>query len=221
MESVGVRHQNLDQKVYAQLKSIILQKKIKPGAKIDQDRWATDLGISKTPLVFALKMLENEGLIKAVPRKGYYVRLFTKQEMIYLFELREVLEGLAARRAAIYGTDDQIQKIKNFFQEFDVSDESIDRKKYSAADRQFHNFLVEIGEKEFLPRILQTFNIITFSYLVNHPEGLVRPPKETLPEHKLIIEAIVNKDPIKAEELTRLHVQRTIKKLIANNDGKT
>jgi DNA-binding GntR family transcriptional regulator len=47
---------------------------------------------------------------------------------------------------------------------------------------------------------------------------LVRPPKETLPEHKLIIEAIVNKDPIKAEELTRLHIKRTIKKLIADQE---
>ncbi len=218
MESVGAKHENLDQKVYAQLKSIILEKKIKPGAKIYQDRLANDLGISKTPLVFALKMLENEKLIKAVPRKGYYVRLFTKQEMIYFFELREVLEGLAARRAAIYATNDHIQKIKNFFEEFNASDESIDLKKYSAADRQFHNFLVEIGDKEFLPRILQTFNIITFSYQVNRPEGLVRPPKETFPEHRLIIEAIGNKDPIKAEELTRLHIQRTIEKLIENND---
>ena len=75
-----------------------------------QDKLAQELGVSRTPLVNALKYLEREKLIIAVPRRGYFVRQFTKEEMTSIFELREVLEGLAARRASSLITDAQIKR---------------------------------------------------------------------------------------------------------------
>ena len=95
--NLGAKHENLDHKVHRQIKSMILEQKLKPGAKIYQEKLALDLGISRTPLVNALKKLEQERLIMAIPRRGFYVRQFSKQEMVGIFELREVLEGLAAR----------------------------------------------------------------------------------------------------------------------------
>ncbi len=100
MKNLGDTHRNLDAKVYDRLKAMILEGKLVPGDKVFQDRLAQEMGVSRTPLVNALKVLEQEKLIKAIPRRGFFVRQFTKEEMIYIFELREVLEGLAARRAA-------------------------------------------------------------------------------------------------------------------------
>jgi DNA-binding GntR family transcriptional regulator len=77
-------------------------------------------------------------------------------------------------------------------------------------DRGFHNFVTEIGAKEFLKNILQTYNIISFSYQVVSSEGLVRPPAETIDEHLAIIDAIGRRDPASAEELMRQHFRHSI-----------
>lgn len=213
MNKLGTEHENLDHKVYKTLKSMILEQKLVPGAKIYQDKLAQELGISRTPLVGALKKLEQEKLIMAIPRRGFYVRHFSKQEMIQIFELREVLEGLAARRASLCISDDQLHKLQEFFKGLKISSNARSVEKYAKEDRRFHNFLVQIGGDELSSSILGTYSIITFSYLVGFRSGLVRPPKETLPEHLAIIEAITAKDPEKAEQAARLHLRRSKERL--------
>jgi DNA-binding FadR family transcriptional regulator len=115
MQNLGAAHANLDQKVYQILKTMIMERKLLPGEKIRQEKLAQDLGISRTPLVAALKFLEHEKLVESKPRRGFFVRLFKKQEMISIFELREVLEGLAARRAATHITDPSDRPITAIF----------------------------------------------------------------------------------------------------------
>ena len=93
-----------------------------------------------------------------------------------------------------------------------------DMKKYAEEDRQFHNFLIEVGGKEFLSSILATYNIIIFSYQINRQAGLVRPPAETIDEHLAIIEAIRNREPITAEEVARLHLSKSKERLMKEFD---
>jgi DNA-binding GntR family transcriptional regulator len=221
LKKLGSTHENLDHKVYKSLKAMILGQKLSPGAKIYQEKLADDLGVSRTPLVNALKKLEQEKLIVAVPRKGFYVRRFSPQEMIRIFELREVLEGLAARRASVRITDGQLQKLQSFFKGFRVSDQANDVERYAEEDRRFHNFLIEIGGDEILSGILEMYNLITASYLVGFRGGLVRPPRETLPEHLAIIGAVHRQDAEKAEQAVRIHLRRSREKLIKDFEEKS
>ena len=209
MINLGAVHENLDQKAYQILKDMIMQRELLPGEKIPQEKLAQDLGISRTPLVSALKYLEQEKLVESIPRRGFFVRLFSKEEMVYIFELREVLEGLAARRAASIITDKQIGELQNFFKAFDPSTDITDFKAYSFEDRRFHTFITEVGAKEFLKSILSTTNIISFSYQVVSSEGLVRPPNETMQEHKVVIEAICDRDPEASENYMRQHFKNS------------
>jgi DNA-binding GntR family transcriptional regulator len=210
MRNLGAEHENLDQKAYSILKDLIIERKLLPGKKIPQEKLAQDLGISRTPLISALKFLEQEKLVESVPRRGFYVRLFSKEEMVYIFELREVLEGLAARRAASRITDSQIKKLNNFFQSFAKQENISNYKGYAREDRQFHNFVIDIGAKEFLKSILLTTNIISFSYQVLQTEGLVRPPNDTIQEHLAVIEAIKERDSQAAEDLMRQHFKKSL-----------
>ena len=111
MVNLGAEHENLDQKVYETLRNMIIERQILPGEKISQEKLTQELGISRTPLVSALKFLEHEKLVASKPRRGYFVRLFSSQEMVSIFELREVLEGLAAKRAASNITEKEIETI--------------------------------------------------------------------------------------------------------------
>ena len=209
MPNLGAQHANLDQKVYQILKTMIMERKLLPGEKIRQEKLAQELGISRTPLVAALKFLEHEKLVESKPRRGFFVRLFKIQEMVSIFELREVLEGLAARRAAGQITDTQINQLQQFFHPFKQMKEIKDYRSYSQEDRLFHNFVIQIGAKEFLRSILETYNIISFSYQVVSSEGLVRSPNETLSEHLAVIEAICDRDPEAAEDLMRSHFKKS------------
>jgi DNA-binding GntR family transcriptional regulator len=210
MQNLGAQHKNLDQKVYHILKQMITDRKLLPGEKISQEKLARELGISRTPLISALKYLETEKLIEAIPRRGFFVRVFTKEEMANIFELREVLEGLAARRAARYISEHQVRQLKGFFQQFDPKRKISNIAAYSKEDRRFHHFVIDIGSKEFLKSILENYNIISFSYQVATSEGLIRPPDQTIHEHLAVIDAIVNRNPDKAENLMRLHLKKTI-----------
>jgi len=213
MKNIGTTHENLDQKAYLIIKEMINDRRLAPGDKISQEQLAGELGISRTPLISALKYLEKEKLVEAKPRRGFFVRAFDRQEMISIFELREVLEGLAARRAAMAVTDRQIGQLRHFFSDYTGKGSITNYRGYCREDRRFHNFVTEIAAREFLESILSTYNIISFSYQLVASEGLVRSPDETLGEHLAIIEAIGNRDPETAENRMRMHFKRTIANL--------
>ena len=223
MKNLGATHRNLDAKVYDLLKEMILEGRLVPGDKVFQDKLAQEMGVSRTPLVNALKVLEQEKLIKAIPRRGFFVRQFTKEEMIYIFELREVLEGLAARRAAALITPVQINQLQTFFEAFSGLKHIQDYSAYAREDRRFHNFITDLGGKEFLKSILTSYNVVLFSYQVSSYGGLVRHPDETIHEHLGIIQALKEKNSAKAEKIMRLHLKRSSdilrKDLVAKEDA--
>jgi len=213
MPTLGEEHANLDQKAYQIIKDMIIGRELLPGDKIPQEKLARDLGISRTPLVNALKYLEHEKLVEAKPRRGYFVRLFTIQEMVSIFELREVLEGLAARRAATHISAAQIDRLHAFFSKFARGGAIRDVRAYAREDRAFHNYVVEVSAREFLKSMLETYNIISFSYQVISSEGLIRAPEMTFKEHMDVITAICDRSPDEAERLMRQHFRNSIAEL--------
>ncbi len=213
MKNLGLEYENLDQRVYQVIKSMIEDRQLLPGQKIPQEKLAAELGISRTPLISALKFLEHEKLVETKPRRGFFVRLFNIDEMISIFEIREVLEGLSARRAAQSVSVEQKDELRKIFSPF-LSNKKIENyQAYSKADRKFHNLIAEIGSKEFLTSILQTFNIIALAYQYPTREGLVRDPNNTIKEHIGIVEAICGHDRDLAEKLMRKHLSATITEL--------
>lgn len=210
MRNIGSEYENLDQKVYQVIKEMIEDRTLLPGHKIPQEKLARELGISRTPLISALKFLEHEKLVEVKPRRGFFVRLFAVSEMIGIFEIREVLEGLAARRAAQCITDKDCTILKDIFSDFRHQDNITDLAAYSRADRVFHTMITRLASREFLTTMLQTFNIISLAYQNVPSEGLIRHPNDTMKEHDAICDAICNRDVETAENLMKLHFKQTI-----------
>lgn len=208
-----IQTENLDQKAYQIVKQMIENRQLMPGQKIPQEKLASDLGISRTPLISALKFLEHEKLIETKPRRGFFVRLFSIEEMISIFEIREVLEGLSARRAAKSINESQKKSLRKIFKPFINIKTIDDYHAYSIADRKFHNTIAQISSREFLSSILQTFNIIALAYQYPTREGLIRSPDDTIRDHIEITEAICSHDESASEALMRKHLLITIQKL--------
>jgi DNA-binding GntR family transcriptional regulator len=213
MEKLGLRR-NLELEVYDIIKSLIMDRKYMPGDKISIDELKADLGVSRTPIVIALKMLEKEMLIKTKPRLGHYVRTFTKREIIDVLELRESLEALGARRAARCITKPQVDELREFFKDVNVEGDPKALAAYAKEDQGFHEFLMEIAGGEVFSSVFKAYAIVTFTYHADLPGGFVRHPKETIQEHLDMIEAICNRDEDRAEDLMRRHMRLGREKFI-------
>ena len=121
MKRPVIQSENLDQKAYQIVKDMIENRELLPGQKIPQEKLAADLGISRTPLISALKFLEHEKLVKqSLAGDSSYV-LFSMEEMVSIFEIREVLEGLSARRAAQSITSIQAAQLEKIFLPFRIT----------------------------------------------------------------------------------------------------
>jgi DNA-binding GntR family transcriptional regulator len=82
------------------IRAAIVDGRFAPGERLKEEELARELGISRTPVREALLMLQSEGLVESVPNRGAIVRAYTPQEIEEMYELRALLEGFAARRAA-------------------------------------------------------------------------------------------------------------------------
>jgi len=213
MEKLGFRR-NLELEVYDFIKSLILDRKYMPGDKISIDQIKADLGVSRTPIVIALKMLEKEMLIDTKPRRGHYVRTFTKKEIIDVLELREALEALGARRAARHITKSKMNELTEFFKDIDIEGDPKALSAYAKEDQGFHEFIMEIAGGEVFSSVFKTYAIVIFTYHADLPGGFVRHPRETIQEHLEMIEAICNRNEDKAERLMRRHMRLGRQKFI-------
>lgn len=203
-----IQHQDLSYEIYKRLKNMILSNQLEAGAKLKQEHIAAMFGVSRMPLHRAFQMLENEMLVESIPRRGYYVTKVNPEQLIDAFECREVLEGLAARKAAENITKEQLKYLKSLFKKFAGNDE-INVTEYMESDQEFHNMIMKISGNQILNRLelLGNNTIRTFR------GGLLRPPKETLPEHLGILAAIEKGDGELAEKLIREHTHRSMETL--------
>jgi len=207
--AIRIEHENLDDKIYARLKTLIAERRLLPGARILQDRLAREMGVSRTPLVNALKRLAQERLVEWVSRRGIYVKRFTKREMARLFEVREVLEGLSARLAAPRIDRHEVDRLVEMFRGLDITSTPAAVRRYVERDRYFHWRLVEIAGNEQLANAVESVNMMFFAW----QDGLVRPAAETIQEHFAILEALRRRDPDASEAAMRLHIRRSLEQL--------
>lgn len=207
---LAIEHNDLSYKIYERLKEMILTNKLFPGEKILQENLAQQLGVSRTPLLKALQMLEHELLVESIPRRGMFVKKMSMREILDAFDCRDGIESMAAGVAAEKITDEQVQLLKNLFNPFKNNLDNVDMNAYKYADQKFHKMIVKISDNKILTR-LEMFNNIM---IITYQEGLVRPPYETLPEHFDIIEALEKRDRENARQNMRLHIQKS-RELIA------
>lgn len=208
MEQIQSYPANLINPVYEKIKQMIKEGELKPGEKIRQEKMAIQLGISRTPLVKALHLLEKEFFVENLPRRGMYVRKFSLEEMIDAFECRLSLEMTAVRLLARKITDDQLSELNSLFEPF-LDENTINADLYQQADEQFHALIIDFTENKFIKRMEAFANIqsVTYQY------GLIRPPEETLQEHMDVLTAFRENNPENAEEAMRLHLRRSIESI--------
>lgn len=191
--------------IYDALKAMILNQELKPGEKLVQEKIAAMLGVSRTPLMKALQMLEHELLVESIPRRGMFVKKVSVKEMIDTYYCRESIECMAVRLATIRSTDKELKELAALFDPFVDKVEMIDSEAYTFADEKFHDSVIELSQNPILGKMSKLSHIHSQVYSI----GLLRTPVETMDEHLLIINAMLARDAGTAEFEMQKHIQRS------------
>lgn len=208
--SLAVQHENLDEKIYATLRRLILERQLQPGERILVDQLAAEMGVSRTPILNALRRLGQEGVVQVFARRGIYVRRYEKAEMVRLFTVREVLDGLAARLCAAHIRSEEIGEFVRAFRRYAIASATPAAiRRYVELDRAFHGRLMELADNDQLRAAMDSINMRLFVW----QDGVVRPPAETVPEHLAILDALRRRDADGAEAAMRLHIRRSLEQL--------
>lgn len=202
------------------IREAIVNGTLKPRERLMEIQLAEELGVSRTPIREALRKLELEGFIVMVPRKGAYVADLTFKDIADVFEIRAALEGLAAGLAAERITDEELENMERLLVEKAEAIAEKDIEKLVAADTKFHEVLYQASRNQRLSAIIsnlrvqiQRFRTLSLSYPGRS--------KQSLEEHRLIVEAIQSRDVQAAHQAAQDHIENAENGIIEsiNKDG--
>lgn len=183
---------------------MIFNNELRPGEKLLQEKLAAQLGVSRTPLMKALRMLEYDLLVESIPRRGMFVKKMSVQEMIDIYDVREGIESVAVRLLIERATPEQIGELELIWEPFGDQD-PIDPGSYQKADDLFHARLLDYSGN----RILSTTYSNSLLQARVEQLGIMRSPEETLPEHQALVKAITERDAEKADMEIRNHLRKS------------
>jgi GntR family transcriptional regulator of vanillate catabolism len=194
------------------LRAAVLAGEFQAGERLHEVKLTTRLGVSRTPVRAALQKLASEGLLDYTPNRGYTLREFSISEVISAYEVRAVLEGLAARLSAERGLD--VSKIAALQQALRDGDDLLrngqitddHRSQYSRINACFHETIHGSAGSRLLSEtvyLCQQVPVSSPRYIVAFEERDVRRRHD---DHHRIFEAIIGREPWRAEMLMRDHV---------------
>ena len=203
---VPIEAQSLYAPVYQELRRMILDGTLPPGWRIEEEVFCKAFHISRTPLREALHRLDHDGLATILPRRGAYVSDFSKAEILELLEMREALEGFAARLASERADTSTIERLRKLVEPASFENPSEDElKRLADTDRQFHELIYEAtGNRQ----------LIDTSRRINDQVHLVRLTTTLLSDRRTksskelvrIAAAIAARKGDEAERLAREHI---------------
>lgn len=186
----------------------ILQGNYAPGQRLKESELASALGISRSPIREAMKVLNEEGLISVEPWKGLRISKLNRLQMIELFAYREVLEGIAVELACENIKPEPLRKLEDLVGDYLLS-KDISLQDLSRNNQEFHQSIYEAAGNEYLLASTGTLRTL-LALLPNENFRLPGRTKVILNEHRAIVDALGNRDPAAAKKAMLEHVGNSL-----------
>ena len=196
----------LRDEVFNTLREKILKGVYKPGERLMEIHLADQLGVSRTPIREAIRMLEIEGLVKMVPRKGAQVAKISKEDLQDVLEVRKALDTLSVKLACERITEDEIKLLNNAEREFEKALASKDVREIAEADVAFHDVIHSATKngrlKSMISNLAERIYRYRFEYIKQQSDG----GKTLMLEHREIMRCIESRDVESAVKATEIHI---------------
>lgn len=203
--------QSIREAVYEQIKSALLDGAFAKGERLVEHDIAEKLQVSRTPVREALKRLESEGLLEALPRQGLIVKSHNEEEIREIYMIREALESLAAEQAAINATDEDVANLDELVHAMKRQDDpNCDSAEVLDIHRNFSEAYNRASHMPTLVRMIESLKEQIVPLRRVSLRGQMR-RKEAQAEHYALLEALKERKPNLAAELTRAHIRNALK----------
>jgi len=202
--------ETLPEKISASLEQAILQGKVRPGDRLIENDLSRSFGISRGPIREAFRLMEKEGLIKMIPRKGAIVRPLSREDLSEVYEVISVLEGLAGKLFCERGTKEDLARLKKIYKGMEIQVKKNNLSKYERLNREFHDIFISGSGNKRIRQVCSTFQkqIRWFQKMTLSFAGR---QEISLKEHKRMLDAFSRRDSEGAEHQVREHVKRASK----------
>lgn len=200
-------YQSAQNVAYQHLHQAIISNTLHAGAPLRISTLAKMLGVSATPVREALIRLEADGLVVWRPNRGAIVAPLSAEEVRHLYEMRSVLEGLAARRAASRADEPMLARLAKTLDQIATLLQAGRHAESIAQNHEFHETIyLQAGNPELIETLRRLWDR-TLRFRHVHAD-LVEDFRQAFHEHGSILAALGRRDPEEAERLTRMHVLR-------------
>ena len=191
------------------LREAILRGDYLPGERLVEAQLIERFSASRFTVRAVLQDLAAEGLVRMEKNRGAHVRKVSLDEAVEITEVRMVIEGLMAARAAERVTESQAAALEEIVSQMREAVEAGEHRRYSDLNQRLHSLIREVSGHRTADRIVQTLR----GQLVRHQFTLsLLPgrPQASLPQHERVVAAIRGRDPKAAENAMREHIASVI-----------
>jgi len=205
------------------LRDMIMTGKLQEGDKVNETELCNTLGISKTPLREALRVLSVEGLIRLVPHRGAFVTKPTFEEIAEMFDVMSLLESFCARSASQKMTPRDLARLEKLHAKLEENFERQDQEEYIRINNQYHALVQKIAGNRTLNQIVDGLRkkILLYRFQSLNLPGRF---EASIREHRELLEAFRNRQHRKAESLMRQHLDnqaQALERLVEQSKAKT
>ena len=202
MAAVTLTSRALYVEVAELLRQRIFSRNLEPGSWIDELRIAEELGISRTPLREALKVLAAEGLVTMKVRRGAYVTEVSEQDLRDVYHLLSLLESDAAGVVAATADDSQLAELADLHSQLEVAVH--DAEAFFKVNERFHMRLLELANNRWRDQMVADLRKVM---KLNRHNSLLKSGRiaESLAEHRAIMQALLARDATATTNRMREH----------------
>jgi len=196
---------SLADQAYYRIRELIVSLELAPGSLISERELMERLGVGRTPVREALRDLARESLVEVYPRRGMFVSRVDVGDLAGLSEVRAVIESHAARLAAERATKADREAIAELLDELNAVEDEHGERTLIDLDQRIHRHVYRCTHNPFLEATLNEYYVLTLRIWFLALDRVVR-LEDAVGEHRELLEAIRDRDPARAEEAMRRHV---------------
>jgi DNA-binding GntR family transcriptional regulator len=211
--------EGLSRSIAEQLKQLIYAGEFKAGDRLNEAALAVRMGTSRGPIREAIRILTGTGLVTPVVNRGVFVRQVSIRELLEIYELRALVFGFAAARAAENITDDLRARFEALLERMEQAAQSGDVGQYYELNVAFHGLVLGLAGNERAHQLYESYVKELHLYRrqnFNTPGNMRRSNLE----HRRIYDAIAKGNAAKAKQFAEEHIQAGKQRLLASADGK-
>lgn len=195
--------------VFNTLREAILKGELKPGERLMEMHLANKLGVSRTPIREAIRMLEQEGLAVTIPRKGAQVAKMTEKDLQDVLEVRDALDELAVVCACERMTKEQFVQLKEAMVAFEAATKTDDVRSIVETDEAFHDVIYAAAANPKLETIINSAREQMYRYRYEYVKDTTV-YKQLIEEHKAIIKGFETRDVEYVKQIMHTHLANQI-----------